>query len=174
MLLFEVGTDLLVVALELLVHVDEALRDGNVAVLAPGDGLMVSDEVMGAAEDIVVPLLIHFVARAGLALRLWELPHTISCFEDMVLSLDRAARSLDVEVAEVRLPTVGFHHVLFVRFTILELKSRANLAFVAAALLSLSVKTLKVPVLKPPVKLFFLLLRLSSNFLVLLDDLVKE
>ena len=58
MLLFEVGTDLLVVALELLVHVDEALRDGNVAVLAPGDWLMVSDEVMGATEDIVVLFVI--------------------------------------------------------------------------------------------------------------------
>ena len=114
------------------------------------------------------------MARAALALRLWKPPHAISCLEDMVLSLDRTALGLDVEVAEVRLPTVGFHHVLFVRFTILELKSRANLAFVAAALLSLSVKTLKVPVLKPPVKLFFLLLRLSSKFLVLLDDLVKE
>ena len=174
MLLLEVGTDLLVVALELLVHVDEALRDGNVAVLAPGDWLMVSDEVMGAAEDVVVPFFIHFVARAGLALRLWKLPHAISCIEDMVLRHDRTALGLDVEVTEVRLPTVDFHHVLFVRLTILELNSGANLAFIAAALLSFSIKTLKVPVLKPPVKLFFLLLRLSSKFLVLLDDFVEE
>ena len=174
MLLLEVGTDLLVVALELLVHVDEALRDGNVAVLAPGDWLMVSDEVMGAAEDVVVPFFIHFVARAGLALRLRKLPHAISCLEDMVLSLDGTALSLDVEVAKVRLTTVGFHHVLFVRLTIFELKSGTNLAFVATALLSLSIKTLKGPVLKPPVKLFFLLLRLGSKLFVLLNDLVKE
>ena len=114
------------------------------------------------------------MARAALALRLWKPPHAISCLEDMVLSLDRTALGLDVEVAEVRLPTMDFHHVLFMRLTILELKSGTNLAFVAAALLSLSVKTFKVPFLKPPVKLFFLLLRLSSKFLVLLDDLVEE
>ena len=173
-LLLEIVADLLVVALELLVDVDKALRDGSVAVLTPGDRLVVRDEVMSAAEDVVVAFFVHLVAWAGLLLRVLDLPKTMRCFEDVVLSLERAALGVDIKVTEVGLCTVGFKHVLFVRLTILELECGAKLALEATALLAIFVQALEVPVLEVPVQLLFLLFSRSCELLVLLDDLVEE
>ena len=69
---------------------------------------------------------------------------------------------------------MGFKHVLFVRLTILELECGAKLALEATALLAIFVQALEVPVLEPPVQLFFLLFSRSCELLVLLDDLVEE
>ena len=66
--LLKVGANLLVVALELLMDVEEALGDSDVAAVAPSDRLVVSDEIMSTAIEIIVVLIVHLLTRARLAL----------------------------------------------------------------------------------------------------------
>ena len=68
MRLLKVGANLLVVALELLMDVEEALGDSDVAAVAPSDRLVVSDEIMSTAIEIIVVLIVHLLTRARLAL----------------------------------------------------------------------------------------------------------
>ena len=174
--LLDVGADLRVVALELLVHVEEALRDAGLAPVAPGTGLVVTDEVMGAAEDVVLLFFVDLMAGAGLFLSLRELFHAVSALEDEVLGCERATLGLDVQVSEVAPAGMDLKHVPSVLFTIVEVDFRAELALVATALIAFSVESVEIPVLEVPFSLFRLrVLRvLLLKLLVLLDDLVEE
>ena len=174
--LLDVGADLRVVALELLVHVEEALRDARLAPVAPGTGLVVTDEVMRAAEDVVVLFFMDLMAGAGLFLSFRKLLHAVSALEDEVLGCERATLGLDVQVTEIAPAGMDLKHVPSVLITIIEVNVWAKLALVAAALIAFSVKSVEIPVLEVPFSLFRLRLLgvLLLKLLVLLDDLVEE
>ena len=177
--LLDVGADLRVVALELLVHVEEALRDAGLAPVAPGTGLVVTDEVVGAAKDVVLLFFVDLMAGASLFLSLRKLLHAVSALEDEVLGCERATLGLDVQVSEVAPAGMDLKHVPSVLFTIIEVDFGAKLALVATAGLPVSVQSLEIPVLHPPFSggvfvLLLITLMLVDGLLVLLDDLIEE
>ena len=138
-LLLQVGADLLVVALELLVDVEEATRDGDFAAFAPGDRLVVSDHIVEAAVDVILILIFKFLTSACLSPRFRNWLQAVGLIQNVIKSLHRATLLVNGKVTKVAIAAVGLSHVALVCSTVIKFNIWAQLTLVASTLLSLSV-----------------------------------